>query len=122
MLVEDPSTDSTGGRSSEDRAGLVVRMWAEIESLLTQLAQIVGVGDERSMRSSPRGTAVKLSEAGVIDKDLAESIGHLRRVRSNIVHVSGGVIDGDGGDAVRGEQVTRTIRNREAPVSGPQLA
>jgi len=70
MLVEDPSTDSTGGRSSEDRAGLVVRMWAEIESLLTQLAQIVGVGDERSMRSSPRGTAVKLSEAGVIDKDL----------------------------------------------------
>ena len=33
-----------------------------------------------------------------------------------------GVIDGDGGDAVRGEQGTRTIRNREAPVSGPQLA
>ncbi len=108
-------------RSSEDRAGLVVRMWAEIESVLSQLAQIVGVGDERSMRSSPRGRR-EARRGRCYRQGSAESIEHLRRVRSNIVHVWGGAIDGDRGDAVRGEQVTRTIRNREAPVSGPQLA
>jgi transcriptional regulator GlxA family with amidase domain len=80
---------------------------------------------ERAMALLRRGD---LSVTEVCFAVGCSSLGHLQRSlhrtgRCAAQHLPGPDSSRDGGDAVvRGELVTRPIRNREAPVTEPQLA